>query len=105
MPKTKRRTRGRPKGSYKTWPPRKIAGFIWDAQITIEELERDHLATDDLSVANRLKQKFPRKYYQTAEHLRQMLSSKIEYMRKKDIAATDHFNAHVLAHLLGEKKR
>jgi hypothetical protein len=92
--RTAKRRRGRPRGSYSTWSPQKIATFLWNAQIASEELDRDGLAADYASVAERLKQKYPRKYYQTAEQLQKMLSAKTMFMRQN-----------VLSRLLGAKKR
>jgi hypothetical protein len=77
---------------------------MWDAQQAAEELEQEGVMrldeTNLMAVARRLKQKG---YRQTAEQLWEVLKKR--FQRRKSIAKRNEFNARMLAHLLGEKKK
>lgn len=111
-------SRGRPPGIYKN-TPEQVADLFLDADTVARKLFFERNPTGILPdalpelhkimgkinkrlIAKHLKKEFPKKYLQTEEELRQLLSKSYERWRRTE-AEVDEFNRRMLAHILGEE--
>jgi hypothetical protein len=120
----KRKGAGRPRGTYTSWTPERIAQLRWDADEVIGEdelplQEREDGVIENLgqgrerviragkvnisAVARRVKQKFPVRYlFDTTDMLRKQLSKEYEGWRSSE-DDVDDFNTRMLKHMLDEE--